>query len=71
MARGILWSQHSKLVIAGNAINGWQDAAIAAGMHIDQLNIRIHGINDGDPAANVVFEWDEGAGEYVMRTGGE
>jgi hypothetical protein len=70
---GMPWSQQEKLVLAGDTLSGtWEPAAVSAGMHIDQMNIRINPPpgQEGDPTTIAVFEWDPEAGEYLMRISG-
>jgi len=67
------WSQQAKLKIAGDTLTtNFAPAATSAGMHINQMNIRIDppAGQEGDPATLVVFEWNEAANEYQLRIEG-
>lgn len=67
---GMPWSQRNKLITAGTTLAGWQADAISAGMHIDQMNIRIDPTEEGDPGSTIVFVWDTEAEEFLVDTAG-
>lgn len=67
---GMPWSQQAKLTQAGDVLSSqWEPAALGAGMHIDQMNIKISppAGQEGDPTTSVIFEWNVEANEYVVR----
>jgi hypothetical protein len=70
MANGMPWSQRNKMLAAGAKILEWEAVALAAGVHIAQMNIIIEPVEEGDPATDIIFEWNAEAAEYIMRTSG-
>lgn len=67
------WSQQEKLVLAGDTLSGnFEPAALGAGMHIEQMNIRLDppAGQEGDKPTTVVFNWDTEANEYTMWISG-
>lgn len=66
---GILWSQQEQLAGAVNALKEWQVNASAVGVLVTQLNLTLlDPSGDSTRNARVVFEWNEAAQEYAMRT---
>jgi hypothetical protein len=68
MAQGMRWSQRDKMLLAGEAVQGWETLAQANGAHISQVNFVIDPAQEGDSPTAVIFEWDDATGEYLMRT---
>lgn len=68
MANGMPWSQRPKLETAGQALSNWETAAKAAGAHIAQINFELDPVVEGQPPTVLIFEWDQVADQYVVRT---
>lgn len=65
---GLLASQQTKLASAITALKTWEASAKTSGAHITQVNLEL---DSGTPtAAMIIFEWDDAAGEYAVRTPG-
>lgn len=66
---GILWSQQEKLAGAVEALKEWQVTASGVGVLVTQLNLTLlDDTGDHSRDSRVVFEWNEAAQEYAMRT---
>jgi hypothetical protein len=68
---GILWSQERKLAAAVDALTAWEDAAGKAGVHVESITLVVLNDDPAKPGSRVIFDWQEGAGEYAMRTAGD
>lgn len=68
---GILWSQQEKLAGAVEALKTWKAAAAERGVRVDQLTITLLDAEDSSLASTVIFDWDEAAQDYRMRTTGD